>query len=520
MYWDMYKPDNDYTKLDFTEAQELSSTLPKKGDSEAAAHDQVGAPQTKKEQRKARIAAGENPYLWANMNKGQKAAMILGAIGASFTAYANPELGWKQAMRATGKAREWETKQDVKQELELERAHELTKIEATVAGQLKVQDLSGTQAAERLDTTIAADTSALDRQLEASATAQQNELNFRGDQALLDFGFQKFLRKGDREHDVAMQAGSLAGQTSIALLQEQFARQEELRGYLHAQFGAEGMMYAEEILSQAERYAQTGEFAPWSLEAVEQIEIAGKTRSLKMRQEEESARLAIYGQAKELIMLSSPAGQTAMDPNGPEMQRIVSVVGGINSLVAPAEASVAIASLKTSQEGQQLLDNFVQLSGRTELPSGQEVGILSANIAQMPVPLNPLVAREMFFSVGANFDDVNASTPLPEGAAALDFSETDPEAARQKRLYWEPVGAALEQADILSTEFGRVLRVWHDKHQTGNAKSDYAMIWRMIKNYQGFDDTFRASLMDELAGGRRPSGRYTKIGMPTPSIRR
>lgn len=484
--------------------------------SEAVAHQQ-----TKKEARQARLDAGGNPHLWKNMNKGQKAALIIGAIGTTFTGYANPELAYAQQKDLFGKAEAWETKEEVKEELELERTHELEKIEATTRGQVKVQTLSGTQAAERLDTTIAADTSALDRQLESSATLQQNELNFRGDQALLDFGFQKFLRKGDREHDVAMQAGTLAGQTSLVMLQEQFARQEELRGYLHAQFGSEGMMYAEEILSQAERYASTGEFASWSLEAVEQIELAGSTRALKLRQEEESARLAIYGQAKELMAMASPAGQQIMDPNGPEMQRIVSVVGGINSLVAPAEASVAIASLKTSQEGQQLLDNFVQLAERTELPSGEEVNILSANIAGMPMPLNPLVAREMFFSVGANFDDVQRSTPLPEGAVALDFSDADPEASRQKRLYWEPVGAALEQADILSPEFGRVLRVWHDKHQTGNVKSDYAMIWRMVKNYQGFDDTFRAGLMDQLAGGRKPSGRTTgQLGVPTSSIRR
>jgi hypothetical protein len=393
-----------------------------------------------------------------------------------------------------------------------ERAHEIAKIDATTAGQIEVQTLAGTQAETRQTTELKHDSSALDRQISATATNQQNELQFRGDQAMLDFGFQKFLRKGDQEHDIAMQAGSLAGQTSLALLQESFALQEELRGYFHTAFGPEGMAYAEEIMSSVRLYTETGEFPEWSDEAADHMDVAAKQRALKLRQEETSARLAIYTQAKELMAVATPGGQKILDPNGPEMQRIVSVVGGLNSLVAPAEASVAIASLKTSPEGQQLLDNFVQLSERPELPSGAEVNILSANIAGMPMPLNPLVAREMFFSVGANLADVELAQPLPDGAAALDFSQTDPEATREKQLYWEPVGSALEQADIRDSEFGRVLRKWHEKYQTGNKEGDYAMIWRMIKNYDGFDDTFRAGLMDQLAGGRKQVGATGQLG--------
>ncbi len=478
-------------------------------DTEAVAHQQ-----TKKEARAARLEAGGNPHEWKNMNKAQKAALIMGAIGTAFTGYANPELAFAQQKDLFGRREEFNRREEAKEQIGLERAHEITKIEATTAGQIEVQNLAGDQATERQGAEFAHDRSVLDRQLEATATAQQNELNFRGDQAILDFGFKRKEAEKDRKHDTALQGSALAGQRSLALLQETFTLQEEMRGMLHAQFGTEGMAYAEEILSQVERYNATGEFGPWSEEAVDQMEIAAKTRALKLRQEEETARLAIYTSAKDLMAIASPGGQTIMDPNGPEMQRIVSVVGGLNSLVAPAEASVAIAALKTSPEGQAHLDNFVQLSGRTELPSGAEVNILAANANSLPVPINPLVSREMFFSVGANLSDVENAAPLPDGAAALDFSEADPEASREKRLYWEPVGAALEQADIRDPEFGRTLRIWHEKHQTGSKDSDYAMIWRMIKNWDGFDSTFRATLMDQLAGGRVQTGSTGQLGMP------
>jgi hypothetical protein len=474
---------------------------------EAQAHDQ--APQAP-----AEFQERENPHEWKNMNKAQKAALIIGAIGTAFTGYANPELAFAQQKELFGKRTEFDVREEKRRELHAERKHEIKKIEKQTEGQLTVQEVVGDQAAERQQEVISHEESQLGRQLAADATRQRNDLNFRADLAVFEFFGEQQINATRMAHERSMQGAAFGQQKSMALLQDQIDRSEELRGYLFESYGPEGVVYAEEIMSQVQRYFDTGELGEWSPEAADALEIATKRRSMRVQTEQRQAELELLASAKELATISGPAGEKTLEAGSPEFALYTALAGGINSLASPESVQVGVASLQTTPQGQQFLQSAAQLSERSVLPSAEEVNILASNIAQMPVPLNPVVAREILFNVGADVADVDAAIPLPEGSLALDFSEEDPQAAREKKIYGHVIEPALERADHVDREFGRVLRIWHDKNQSGDVRADQAQLWRLIKTFQGSDATFRSGLMDHLAGGRKQVGTTGMLGMP------
>lgn len=478
---------------------------------EAEAHDQ-----TKKEARQARLAAGGNPHEWKNMNKAQKAGLIIGALGTAFIGYTNPGVALEHQKTLFGKRTAFDLREEERAEIGRERKHELAKIKATGVEQVKVVEKGA-----ELDLTAQTQgeehqASQLDREWDYKATAQSNDFAFRGDQAMVQIFGEKMLQGIRIEAQEKLQGGAQAHQTSLAMLQ---ARQEQVRTFetsLLTALGPGNELMVLDYIGRIEPYlVHGGELPSYTPELVEAMEQVASDTIYRRKLDIKSAQLDNLVNARQILAMASPKGEEIMDPSDPRFVFIQGVAGNVNSLASSEESSVASASLLATERGQTYLNHLATLFERPHVPGLTDIDVLVSEGANMEIPINPVVAREWLFQTGADPDVVDDRIPLPDSYLEPDPLDRTPEATVSKKLYGHYVEPALESADVLDSEFGRTLRLWHEKNSSGQYRQDYAQIWRIIKQYQTSDESLKASLMDYLAGGRKTVGYTGQLGKPT-----
>ncbi len=468
-------------------------------DTEAVAHQQ-----TKKEARKARIAAGGNPHEWANMNKAQKAGLIMGAIGTAFIGYTNPAVALQSHKQLFGPRTDFDLRKDKKEEIARERTHELAKITATGVEQIK-----GIEKGAELDLTAQTQSekhqmSALDREWNNEFTKQKNDLDFRGDQAMLSIFGEKMLQDIRISAQERLQGGAQEHQTSLALLQ---ARQEQVRileTSLVDALGPGQEMMVLDYIGRIEPYmVHGGELPAFNAEMVEALEkIAGDT-AWRRKMDIKAAQLDNLINARKILEVTDPKGQHIMDPSDERFSFIQGIAGNVNSLASSADASIASASLHATPAGQQLKSHLTTLFERPSTPGLTEIDVIVSEAQALDIPINPVVLREWMFQTGADPDVVDDRVPLPEGYLEADPLDRTPEATAAKKMYGQYIDPVLGIADAYDADFGTALRAWLQRNKSGNHRQDYGQLWRIMKQYQSSDDTLRTSLMSYLHSGKQ-----------------
>ncbi len=463
----------------------------------------------KRAAREQRIAEGGNPKAWKNMNKGAKALTVFKMIAGTLMTGGNPVFAL--AMRDTEK-KVAQKRIDKLEEGEVEREHDLIKIKAETEGQKEVIELGGKIQSGHIAQEGDIRMSVLDREWDHRSTAQQNQNNFDGDQVLVKILGEKWLQ------DIRIEANQEEGglerghQTSLAMLQARRDQVKTLTTNLIAALGPGSELAVLDYTGRLEPYILHGGPMPdYTSEMVEGLEQVYRMTQIQRGAAVESARLENLANARQILALSSPKGETIMSPEDPRFGFIQGLASNVNSLATPEESSIAAASLLSTPKGQQLHGHLATLFTRPNTPTLMDVDVVATEIVNMDVPLNVVAARELLFQTGADPDAVNARIALPDGYLDPDPLDRSPEVTRKKREYGHYVEPALDAADTLSKEFGRAVRIWLDKNGTGDYRTDYSQLWRIIKHYQTSDDKLRGPLMDYLAGGRETTG-YTGIG--------
>ncbi len=468
-------------------------------DTEAVAHDQ-----TKKEARKARLAAGANPHEWANMNKAQKAGLIIGALGTAFIGYTNPAVALQSQKQLFGPRTDFDLRKEKKEEIGRERVHELAKIQAGGAAQIKVVEKEG-----EIDLTAQTQSeehqmSALDREWDYKATEQSNELSFRGDQAMKDIFGEKMLQDIRIKAQERLQGSAQGHTTSLALLQ---ARQEQVRileTSLVDALGPGNEMLVLDFIGRIEPYmVHGGELPQFNGEMVDALEKVASDTIWKRKMDIKAAQLDNLVNARKILEVTDPKGQQIMDPADERFSFIQGVAGNVNSLAGPEDASIAIASLHATERGQQLKGHLTQLFTSPATPGLTEIDIVVSEAQALDIPVNPVVLREWMFQTGADPDVIDDRVPLPDGYLDPDPLDRTPEATMAKKQYGQYIDPVLGIADAYDTEFGTALRTWLERNKSGNYRQDYGQLWRIVKQFQASDEVLRTSLLNYLRSGKQ-----------------
>lgn len=452
----------------------------------------------KRAAREQRIAEGGNPKAWKNMSKGAKAQTVLKMIAGTMLAGGNPLFAMGQR---EGEKRYAQARIDKLDEAGVERAHELTKIEAAGDVQKEAIELGGKIESEQIDKRGDIQMSVLDREWDYRVTSQQNQNNFDGDQVLVKIFGEQMLQEIRIEAQQDEGVLTRKHQTSLALLQARRDQLQTVEQGLISALGPGSELAVLDYTGRLEGYLVGGgplpDFPPEMVEGLEQVH---RMTEIQRKAQLDSARLENLANARQILSLSSPKGETIMSPADPRFTFIQGLAGNVNSLATPEESSIAAASLLASDRGKQLHGHLATLFTRPNVPTLTDVDVLATEIVNMDVPLNTVVARELLFQTGADPDSVDARIPLPDGYLDADPLDRSPGVTRDKRKYGHYIEPALESADVIDKEFGRALRIWLDKNATGDYRSDYSQLWRIIKHYQTSDDALRGPLMDYLVG--------------------
>jgi hypothetical protein len=346
--------------------------------------------------------------------------------------------------------------------------------------------------------------SLLDREWDYRATDQKNELDFRGDAALLGIAGEKMLQDIRISAEERMQGSGQVHQTSLAMLQARQAMVTTLEESMAATLGPGNELMVLDYIGRIGPYLLHGGAPPsYTPEMVEAMERIAADTIYRRKLDIHSAKLDNLANARSILAIASPKGERMLDPGSEEFSFIQGIAGNTDSLAAPEEAAVALASLHATERGQQLKAHLTTLFGRPNTPGLLEADIIVGEATALDIPVNPVVLREWMFQIGVDPDIVDDRVKLPLGYMDPDPLDRNPEATAAKKMYSQYIDPVLSIADAYDAEFGKSLRVWLEKNTTGDHRADYGQLWRIMKQHQMADGPLKMSLMNFLGGGKR-----------------